>query len=160
MATRQISVQGVSVSINAPYAEGHTLNEAEAAVLNQTRGENVSNNTRKQVKEILEKAGGEEVTEATAAEVQAVVSAYDEGYTLAVKAVRRASIPPAEKIALDLARQAIRQHLAETGRKVKDIEKEVYEAEVARIAGLKKVKETAAELLAAQQKSQKVASKL
>ena len=52
--TKSITVQGFTLSVPVPYAEGHTLTEAEAAVLNQTLAENLRNNFGSQIKKSRE----------------------------------------------------------------------------------------------------------
>ena len=47
---KTISMHGHPFSFEEPYAEGHTINEAEANTLNQTFGENVVNNFRSKIK--------------------------------------------------------------------------------------------------------------
>ena len=52
MSTKNIMIAGVTFAILAPYAAGHTLTEAEARVLNQTRSENIRNNQAETVKKM------------------------------------------------------------------------------------------------------------
>lgn len=56
---REITVAGTQLQAPAPYAEGHTLNENEAAVLNQTLAENLRNNFASRVGAAVEKAAVE-----------------------------------------------------------------------------------------------------
>ena len=44
---KTISISGQAFDVSTPYAAGHTLTEAEAKVLNQTRAENIGNNFRR-----------------------------------------------------------------------------------------------------------------
>ena len=44
MSQKTITIQGVEFTVASPYAEGHTITEAEAKALNQVRAENIRNN--------------------------------------------------------------------------------------------------------------------
>lgn len=130
MTTKKVTISGHEFDISLPYAEGHTLTAIEAAQLNQTRAENVANNCRKKVKELIE-AG--DVAEATN-----IVTAYDAEYTFAAPSTGsgRRSMDPVEREARKLARDYIRQTLAEETppRKLSDVDKDALEAKVAEIA--------------------------
>src|SRR5690606_27986717 len=58
--------------ISQPYEEGHTLTAIEAKVLNQVRAENIGNNVRKKVQELL--------AEGKTAEAEALVAEKDREY--------------------------------------------------------------------------------
>ena len=100
---REITIQGTELSIEVPYAEGHVLSAAEASQLNQVYAENVGNNFRAKVKEMLE--GGSSVDD-----IQAALDAYTESYEFGT---RRASsgtkrtVDPIEKEARALAKRAL-----------------------------------------------------
>jgi hypothetical protein len=96
------TIAGVKVSVIAPYAAGYTINEGEAAMLNQTLAENFSNNLREKIGEYVPE-GSPEGTEARVAspeEAQAIVDTYMAEY---VPGVRRAgaggarALDPVEK---------------------------------------------------------------
>jgi hypothetical protein len=96
------TIAGVKVSVIAPYAAGYTVNEGEAAMLNQTLAENFSNNLRDKIGEYVPE-GSPEGTEARVAsveEAQAIVDKYMGEY---VPGVRRAgaggarTLDPVEK---------------------------------------------------------------
>lgn len=106
------TINGLEFEISQPYAEGHVCTEAEARALNQTRSENIGNNTRAKIKEMLE-AG------TAAAEIAAYVAEVDAAYefTLANVAASR-KLDPVEREAQKIARELIKGHLAESGRKL------------------------------------------
>lgn len=131
------TINGVAFEISQPYAEGHTITEAEARVLNQTRSENIGNNLRAKLKEMAE-AG------ATPEEMQAVVAEKDAEYVFTLSAARASrQLDPYEKEANKIARELLRDHLAQTGRKLtvapegltQEEWDEKVESEVDRIAG-------------------------
>lgn len=114
MSTKEITVQGVTVSVSAPYVEGQTLTEAEAKALNQVRAENVRNNQAKAIKELKETVTDEAELQKQA---QALISAYDAEYvfTLASVGGGRAALTPVEKEAKAIARDYIAAQLKEKG---------------------------------------------
>lgn len=114
------TIAGEQFSINQPYEAGHTLTEAEAKQLNQTRSENVGNNCRKKVQELVE-AGD-------VAGAQKFVKDYDKSYEFTLATVGAGRLDPVEREARKLARDAIRAKLAEVGKKIKDVDKEKLEA--------------------------------
>ncbi len=96
------TIAGVKVSVIAPYAEGYTVNEGEAAMLNQTLAENFSNNLRDKIAEYVPEGSPEGTAgrQATVEEAQAIVDKYMGEY---VPGVRRAgaggarTLDPVEK---------------------------------------------------------------
>jgi hypothetical protein len=111
--TKQITVQGVLVDITQPYEAGHTITEAEAKALNQTRSENIGNNVRKVIKELVD-AGGD------AAEIQAaaqkLVAEKDKGYEFTMASVGGgARLDPLAKECQAIARNFIGGKLKEMG---------------------------------------------
>lgn len=109
---RKKLIDGETFEINAPYEAGHTINEAEAKVLNQTRAENIGNNVRTKVKEL--KAAGD--TAAMLAHVASVDAEYV--FTLSNAGEGRKTLDPIEREARNIAKDVIKQHLAKTGRKI------------------------------------------
>lgn len=110
METKLKIIDGHEFQISQPYTEGHALTAVEARVLNQVRSENIANNMRKIVKEKGADAAGD-------------VAEYDASYTFAMpREGGRKVVDPVEREARAIARDAIRQKLAETGRKLKDID--------------------------------------
>ncbi|MCB1838493.1 MAG: hypothetical protein KDH99_12825, partial [Alcanivoracaceae bacterium] len=80
--SKTISILGVEVEISTPYAEGHTISEAEAKALNQTRAENIGNNFRKRIKDSKEGVEGAEPME----KILADLAAYDASYVFTLAA--------------------------------------------------------------------------
>ena len=147
-------INGIAFEINAPYAEGHVVNAAEARVLNQTRSENIGNNLRAKLKELAEAGSPVE-------ELQALVTDLDSRYEFTLAEARASrQLDPVEKEALKIAKEALKNHLAETGRKL-NVAPEGYsedewadkiEAELDRIVNTETVLKIARERVKAKQK--------
>lgn len=116
--TKEITVQGIVVSVAAPYQAGHTITEAEAKALNQVRAENIANNVRKAITEMIEAAGGKDaITEEVKAQAQALVSEKDAGYefTLASVGGGREPVDPLTKECRAVAKAFLSAKLKEKG---------------------------------------------
>lgn len=117
------TIAGHDFQLSQPYAEGHTINAEEARALNQVRAENIGNNVRKKVAELLE-AGN-------IAEAEALVSKVDAEYVFnAPRVGTGVKLSPLERECRKLARQAITAQLAAEGRKVKDVDPDKLEAAI------------------------------
>lgn len=139
--TKPKVINGISFAISQPYAAGHVLTDLEAKVLNQTRSENIGNNVRAKIKEMQEPSDGSVASPET--DILAMVAEFDAGYVFrSVSEGTRASVDPYEREATKIARDLLKQHLAETGRKItvtpegitEEEWKDKVEAEVNRIA--------------------------
>lgn len=148
------TINGLVFEISQPYSEGHTITEAEARVLNQTRAENIGNNLRAKIKEMQE-AG------ADFAAIAAVVAEKDAEYVFTLAAARASrQLDPYEKEANKIARELLKAKLAETGRKLtvapegltEDEWAEKVEAEVDRIAAQEPVVKAAKQRVDARRK--------
>jgi len=112
--TKEITIQGVSVTVSAPYAADHVCTEAEAKALNQVRAENIRNNTAKAVKDLKETHG--EDGDALQAAVDEAVAKYDAEYEFTLASVgggNRARLDPVDKEAQTIARNYISGALKE-----------------------------------------------
>lgn len=152
-------IDGDTYSISQPYEAGHTITEIEARVLNQTRAENIGNNVRAKLKEIKEQGetegwGAKKLENAL---VKAVAE-LDAEYAFTAAATRSAAkLDPVEKEARKQARELVKSHLAETGRKLTVAPEGVTEEEWAEkieqqvdlIAAMPEVMEAAREAVAA-----------
>ena len=134
-------INGLSTPISQPYSAGHTLNEAEAKVLNQTRSENIGNNVREKVKELQEASASD-------ADIHDHISSADAAYEFTLSNVTAsAKLDPVEKEAQNLAKGLLRDHLATTGRKITvtpqgmtdDEWKAKIDSEIARICTLEEI---------------------
>ena len=115
--TKTVTIQGVEVNVSQPYAEGHAITEAEAKALNQVRAENIANNKRKAIKDMIEEAGGE-ITDAITKAAQKLVSAYDAEYVFTLAAAAAAGggrMDPLTKECRRLAREQVNFALREAG---------------------------------------------
>lgn len=133
ISTKEITVEGVKLTVGQPYVAGHALNANEAGVLNQTYLENVRNNTAGKIK--AHKAAWEkEPTNAgktypgfPAAET-AEIQKYADDYEFGAR-VSRSSEPtdPIEREAYRLAKDAVDEALAGKNVKKKDLPEGKYE---------------------------------
>ncbi len=136
MSSKTKTIQGFNFEISQPYEAGHVLTEAEARVLNQTRSENIGNNVRAKLKEQIE-AG------ATPEALAQIVYERDAEYVFTLANVGESrKLDPYEAEAQKIAREMLKAHLGQTGRKLtvapegttEDEWKEKIGAEVDRIA--------------------------
>lgn len=124
------------INVPQPYGEGHTISAIEAKVLNQTFRENVCNNVRREFKKL--KDGAEDAM--SVADVIAYATKYANEYEFTeASSTGRSSMTPLEKEAKKVATAVVVQKLAKQGKKRKDIEKEVFDANVARFAETEQV---------------------
>jgi hypothetical protein len=101
--TREITINGQELSIEVPYEDGHVLTAAEASQLNQVYAENIGNNFRSKVKEMLE--GG-----STLEDIQAALDAYAETYEFGVRrssGTTKRTVDPVTKEMRALAKKAL-----------------------------------------------------
>lgn len=152
-------IDGDTYTISQPYEAGHTITEIEARVLNQTRAENIGNNVRSKLKDIKAQAETESWGEKKLSNaLTKAVEELDAAYEFTAAATRSAAkLDPVEKEARKQARELLKAHLAETGRKltiapdgVSDEEwAEKIETEVDRLAAEPAIMEAAREAVAA-----------
>jgi hypothetical protein len=104
-------INGVAFEISQPYVEGHALTAAEAKALNQVRSENIGNNVREKVKELID-SGNE-------TEARSLVAEKDASYIFTLASVSTATkLDPVEREARAIAKEIVKSKLAETGRKI------------------------------------------
>lgn len=141
-------INGLSFSISQPYAAGHVLTDIEARVLNQTRSENIGNNVRQRVKDMLEGGTDAYPQPVSEAEIVAYVTEFDASYEFKTASEGgRTSRDPYETEARKIAKELIKSSLAAKGRKLTDVPegltedewKDKLEAEIDRIANSEKV---------------------
>jgi hypothetical protein len=87
---RDITINGVEFQLEVPYSEGHILSAAEASQLNQVYLENVGNNFRSRVKELLE-AGS--ASDAIQAELDKYADTYEFGSRRVGSGTKRVADP-------------------------------------------------------------------
>jgi len=140
MTTKTKLIAGIAFVLSQPYAAGHIVTDAEAKALNQVRSENIGNNVREKVKELA--AAGDE------AAAHALVAEKDAEYVFNFSAVSAArKLDPEEAEARKIAKDLIKAHLAENGRKLtvapegttKEEWEEKIDAEIDRIAATPEV---------------------
>ena len=114
-----ITIQSVTFEVTEPYAEGHTLSSAEARALNQVRCENLANNMRKRVKEVIgDERLSQDSFDLTPEEhdaLQKEISAYDERYDFSMTRIRGTADPVMTE-ARAIARRMILAQLKSQGR--------------------------------------------
>lgn len=148
------TINGLQFEISEPYAEGHQISAIEARVLNQTRSENIGNNTRAKIKEMQEGNVSEQ-------EIADYVSSVDTEYQFTAAGVSASrKLDPVEREAVKLARELLKAHLATSGRKLtvapEGMTEEEWDdkvaAEVERIASDEQIVKAAQKNVAAKQK--------
>lgn len=115
---KTISILDVEFNVTMPYDAGHTINEAEAKVLNQTRRENLGNNFRTLVKAHVDGAEGALTLDDLKAEFAKRDSEYVFTLSNASTTVKRT---PEETEARKIAREYIKGQLDAAGRKLSDV---------------------------------------
>lgn len=135
--SREITIYGLSLSITAPYGEGHVLNAAEANVLNQTRAENIGNNVRAKIKEL--QAEDKTFSDEAKQKAQKLISEVDADYTFSMPGSGggRRVADPVEREAISIARDLIGRKLKEQGKTLKGVmesNKDALEAKIAEVA--------------------------
>lgn len=163
METKTKTIEGKNFEISQPYVEGHVVTAIEARVLNQTRSENIGNNVRKALKEAIE-AGKSD------SELIDLVAAVDAEYAFTAAGTRAAAkLDPIEREARKIAREQVRNHLAQDGRKLtvapdgvtQEEWDEKIEAEIDRVAAMEVIIEAAKkEVQARQKRAEKLAGAL
>lgn len=119
--TKEIMIQGVLVTVSQPYEAGHTITEAEARALNQTRAENIGNNVRGKVKEMLESENGN--VEKVAKPVQELVAQKDAEYEFTLASVGgggSSRLDPLTKECRSIARDFVHRKIKESGKTLKE----------------------------------------
>lgn len=154
---KTMTVQGVSVEVTQPYEAGHTITDAEARALNQVRAENIGNNLRKQIKDMVEAEGA--TPESVQAAAQKIVSAYDAEYEFTLASVgggSTARLDPLTKECRSIARNFIARKLKEQGISQKDyLEKngeDAIKSKVIELADNPKIVEAAKKAIAEREK--------
>lgn len=148
VATKTITIQGLTADVLAPYAEGHKVTEAEAAALNQVRAENIRNNTARLVKGAIaenEVEDAEGLPEEVVEDLLGKIAEYDESYEFNMASVGAGRTPtdPVEVEAKKIARQLINAQIKAKGGKVSDIDKDKYNAALATVAAREDIREQA-----------------
>lgn len=143
MPTKPKTINGLVFEIEQPYTEGHSCTAAEAKALNQTRSENIGNNVRARLKEMIEGDAEKGVAPSSPDEIIAFVAGKDAEYVFTLANVGSSrKMDPYEREADKIAKELLKAHLANTGRKLtvapegvtEDEWNEKIEAEVERIA--------------------------
>lgn len=128
MSTREIVIQGVTVTVAQPYAEGHPLTAGEAKALNQVRAENIRNNMASVVKSAKAEDGS--ITDEALASVAAAVAKYDVEYEFTLTSAgggSRRTLDPLEKECIAIVKAQISAQIKAKGIKLKDVPKEKIE---------------------------------
>lgn len=161
---KTITVQGVEVQVAQPYAEGHTVTEAEAKALNQVRAENIANNCRKAIKELIEEAG--EITDAVKKAALKMIAEKDKDYvfTLASVGGGGSRLDPLTKECRAIARSFINGKIKEAEMTVKGyIEangEDAYKSKIVELSEHPEIVKTAKKALAEREKMANIAGDL
>lgn len=120
------TIQNIPFEAAAPYAEGHVLSKQEAAVLNQTRVENLRNNFAGVIKKKLEALSKEEPprTELSDDEIAGLkeeFASYEDSYEFQGKRTSRAPVDPVKREAVRMAKDTITAALRGKGIEPKNL---------------------------------------
>lgn len=121
-----LTIQNIAFECAAPYSEGHVMTKAEAAVLNQTRAENLRNNFAGVIRKKMDELSKEEPprTELSEEELSSLAeqfSAYEDSYEFQGKRTARAPVDPVKREANRIAKDAITAALSAKGITVKQL---------------------------------------
>jgi hypothetical protein len=111
---REFTVQGVTLTIQEPFVEGHTVTAGEASALNQLLVENSRNNLADEVKEMKE-AGKDP------SEMQLVVDQYVAEYEFGVRRPGSRTSDPVEAAANEVAFELAKKFARKAGKTLKEI---------------------------------------
>lgn len=126
--TRSRKIGGIDVQVPIHYREGDVITGGEAAMLNQTLAENISNNLRAKIEEFIPEGAPEGTAArlATAEEAQALVDSYFDTYTPGVRTGGSGSgaraLTPVEVEVRNLATSKLKEVLKQKGLKQKDVD--------------------------------------
>lgn len=119
---KEITIKGVVLTVISPFAEGHVLTAEEANVLNQTLAENLRNNFAGVVTEAVTAAG--DVASVDVGALQEQLNDYTKDYTFGARRTAGVAVNPVERIAISLAKDAVKK-----GLKKKNLDPKDYTAE-------------------------------
>jgi hypothetical protein len=134
-ATLSLTIQGIKFETAPRFAEGHTLNAAEASVLNQTLVENLRNNFASTVKAAyvaaakangkVDSEGNPDPSQVTIDEIdvealQSAFAEYEDAYEFGVRrtGTTRAPADPVAREALSIATDRVKAALKVRGYKL------------------------------------------
>lgn len=147
-------IMGVSVSVPAPFSTGHVCTDVEAAILNQIMAENIGNNMRAKVKEMLGGTAVAELPDSLRASIQSAVSEYAATYELRAGRTGASSTAtsPLDKMIRKIVLAALKQKLKEKGIKWNDVSEEARETMIEKASTNEKIIAAAKKRLAAEEK--------
>lgn len=147
---KKLTIAGETFDVSTPYTDGQAdpNGDMERKTLDQVRSENIGNNLRGTVKEMLS-------NNASFNEIQAKISEYDTKYTFSMGGGRE-PLDPLDRECRKVAREAIRDHLAADGRKLKDVEDAALEAAIDKVAAQDDVIAEAKKRIKAREKKAKI----
>lgn len=126
--TKQITVQGLSLSVIQPFTEGHVITKEESNVLNQTLAENLRNNFASQLKRLAGEAEQKLevfVQSKSIEEIQQLmddyIKAYEFGARMASSGRTATIVDPVEKRAMEIAKSKIKEILKKKGYKISTV---------------------------------------
>lgn len=153
--SRSKVIGGLSFTITDPYTEGHTINANEAQSLNQTRAENIGNNFRSKVDEVVKAAGGvDQVSDEQKAALQAALSEYEASYVFHAGGGGRVT-DPVEKEAKKIATELLDAKIKQAGHSITAYKKDnsdKYAANLDKLMALESVQKEAQKIVASRQK--------
>lgn len=159
-----LDTEGFNVTL--PYLAGHTINEAEAKVLNQTRKENLGNNFRPKVRAYEDAIAEGKDPEVSLDQLIADFAKLDADYVFTLaNAAASVKLTPEEREARSIAKEYVKMQLEAQGLKVntppeghtEESWKDTLEANYEAIADSEEVKKIAAETVKKRAAAKKLA---
>lgn len=128
----ELTIAGVTFEAPERFKEGHVLTAVEAAALNQTYYENLSNNFSPKVKKL--KKNGDVVPDDLLAAIRGEFGQYAATYEFRGKALSKAPTDPIGAIAVKLAKEKINEALRQKGIKKEQLPEGRYDELVNELA--------------------------
>lgn len=115
---KEITIKEVVLKVISPFTEGMVLTAEQANVLNQTLAENLRNNFAPVVSQAKEASGGAD--KVNVADLQNQLNDYTKEYAFGARRQAGVAVNPVERIALGLAKDAVKKGLKKKGLEPKD----------------------------------------
>ena len=135
--TAPLLIHLIQFEASCPYAVGHSCSEAEAAILNAARHDNIRSNFGKKVKAqldlVLRQDGRTGLNATEVLELRHLFAQYDATYTVSPPLPRRA-LDPVGRAAYHIAQELVAAKLRERGLQKSDLPEGQFEQHVAVVA--------------------------
>ena len=134
--TQEVIIQGRTFNAPAPYAEGHTINAAEASALNNVLKENLRNNFAG----LMKRAAEEEEPRILN---QHDFDSYASDYNFGARRTRNTIADPVEREEKKITEAAVKRALMKKGFKLKELSDELIASHVKNVMATGRYREDA-----------------